>query len=58
MQDVGSGATHADAARWLLTQHPELIDEWLTGEQAEVLNSALAGGGGNAPPTGSPSSRW
>ena len=52
MQDVGSGATHADAARWLLTQHPELIDEWLTGEQAEVLNEALAGGGGNA------SSNW
>ena len=40
MQD--NNATYVDAARWLLTEsHPELIDEWLTPEQAETLRASL-----------------
>ena len=35
-------ADYQAAARWLLTEsHPELIDEWLTAEQAETLKAAL-----------------
>ena len=37
-----NNADYAAAARWLLTEsHPELIDEWLTTEQAETLRGAL-----------------
>ena len=37
-----NNADYAAAARWLLTEsHPELIDEWLTAEQAETLRAAL-----------------
>ena len=40
MQD--NNADYQAAARWLLTEsHPELIDEWLTAEQAETLKAAL-----------------
>lgn len=38
-----SGESHAGAARWLLKEHPELIDEWLTEEQGETLSKALSG---------------
>lgn len=34
---------HNAAARWLLQEHPELIEEWLTPEQAETLSAALKG---------------
>ena len=35
-------ANYEDTAKWLLTEaHPELIDEWLTSEQAETLKAAL-----------------
>ncbi|MBS5387480.1 MAG: ABC transporter permease subunit [Clostridiales bacterium] len=33
---------HEAAAKYLLKQHPELIEEWLTLEQAELLNACLA----------------
>lgn len=39
MQD--NKADHNQAAVWLLQQHPELIDEWLTPEQATVLKESL-----------------
>ena len=40
MQD--SGADYQEAAHWLLSEsHPELVDEWLTAEQAETLRAAL-----------------
>ena len=40
MQD--SGADYQVAAHWLLSEsHPELVDEWLTAEQAETLRAAL-----------------
>ena len=39
MQDTG--ASFADTAKWLLEQHPELIDASLTPEQAETLRAAL-----------------
>ncbi len=35
-------ANYEDTAKWLLTEaHPELIDEWLTAEQAGTLKAAL-----------------
>lgn len=41
MQDNGV-TDYSEVARWLLTEaHPELIDEWLTAEQAEALRAAL-----------------
>jgi len=37
-----TGADYTAAARWLLTTaHPELIDAWLTAEQAAALRAAL-----------------
>ena len=40
MQD--NNADYEQAARWLLTEsHPELIDQWLTPDQAETLKAAL-----------------
>lgn len=44
MQDRGSGATHMEAAKWLLGQHPELMDQWLLPEQAEALRASLNSG--------------
>ena len=32
-----------DAAIWFLTQHDELIDQWLPADKAEMLRNALAG---------------
>lgn len=32
---------YREAARWFLEQHPELVDAWLTSEQAEKLRKAL-----------------
>ena len=41
MQDSGEN-DYSQVARWLLTEaHPELIDQWLTAQQAEVLKAAL-----------------
>ncbi|CUX31531.1 glycine betaine ABC transporter substrate-binding protein [Clostridium sp. C105KSO13] len=42
MQD--NNADHSAAGKWLLSQHPELLEEWLTPEQAETLNASLEGG--------------
>ena len=39
MQDTK--ANYEEAARWMLTQNPELIDEWLTPEQAALLRQEL-----------------
>lgn len=40
MQD--NDADHAETARWLLSEaHPELIDQWLEPDQANVLREAL-----------------
>ena len=40
MQD--NGADHAGAAKWLLSEaHPELVDQWLTPDQAELLRGVL-----------------
>lgn len=39
MQDTR--ANYEDAARWMLTTHPELLDEWLTAEQAAEMKQAL-----------------
>lgn len=50
MQDSGCG--HDAAARWLLRQHPELAEEWLTAEQAEVLTAALSGEGDGSDKSG------
>ena len=45
MQESGS-ADYSAAARWLLTEsHPELVDQWLTAEQADALREALSSGG-------------
>ena len=41
MQDSGE-SDYTEVAKWLLTEaHPELIDQWLTPEQAETLKAAL-----------------
>ena len=34
-------ADHSQAARWLLKQHPELIEEWLTPKQAKTMLPAF-----------------
>jgi glycine betaine/proline transport system substrate-binding protein len=40
MQDTG--ANHEETARWLLKDaHPELVEQWLTEEQAQTLRAAL-----------------
>ena len=36
-----SKANYSDTAKWFLNEHPELVDAWLTAEQAEVLRAAL-----------------
>jgi len=39
MQDTK--ANYEDAARWMMATHPELLDEWLTAEQAAEMKQAL-----------------
>ncbi len=39
MQDTQ--ANYEQAARWMMTTHPELLDEWLTAEQATEMKQAL-----------------
>jgi glycine betaine/proline transport system substrate-binding protein len=36
-------ASHIDAAKWLLQTHPELLDEWLESDKAELVRTALEG---------------
>ena len=36
-----TGDDYKATARWFLKNHPELIDDWLTAEQAEVLKAGL-----------------
>lgn len=43
MQDTG--ADYNEAARWFLGEHPELLEQWLTAEQQEAVQDALAGNG-------------
>lgn len=42
MQD--NKADHSEAARWLLAQHPELAEEWLTPDQEKTLAASLGAG--------------
>ncbi|MEG1850266.1 MAG: ABC transporter permease, partial [Oscillospiraceae bacterium] len=35
------GSTYGDAAKWFLTEHSELIDQWLSADQAAKLRTAL-----------------
>lgn len=37
-----SGANMQDTAKWFLTQHDELIDEWLPADKAKLVRDALA----------------
>lgn len=39
MQDTGDD--YNATARWFLVNHPELVDAWLTPEQADILRSTL-----------------
>ena len=39
MQDTGDD--YAATARWFLLEHPELVDSWLSPEQADTLRAAL-----------------
>ena len=39
MQDTGDD--YAATARWFLLEHPELVDAWLSPEQADTLRAAL-----------------
>lgn len=39
MQDNGADAEAA--ARWFMQEHPEMLEQWLTAEQAEAVKSAL-----------------
>ena len=39
MQDTGDD--YAETARWFLLEHPELVDAWLSPEQADTLRAAL-----------------
>jgi glycine betaine/proline transport system permease protein/glycine betaine/proline transport system substrate-binding protein len=39
MQETGSN--YADTAKWFLGEHSELVDEWLTADQAQKLREAL-----------------
>jgi len=36
-----SKKTHAETAKWLLRENPQLIDQWLTAEQAKKVKEAL-----------------
>ena len=39
MQETGDD--YVATAKWFLKQHPELVDQWLTSEQAEKVRAAL-----------------
>jgi glycine betaine/proline transport system permease protein/glycine betaine/proline transport system substrate-binding protein len=39
-----SGASYTQAAEWFLREHDELLDTWLTGEEAAMVRAALGGG--------------
>ena len=41
MQDTG--ADYNETARWFLKEHPELLEQWLSGEALENVQNALAG---------------
>lgn len=41
-----TGADYSQAGLWLLEQHPELLEEWLTPEQAALLTGEISGGAG------------
>lgn len=41
MQDTG--ANYVETARWFLTEHSELLDEWLNEEDAEKMKGLLSG---------------
>lgn len=41
MQDTG--ADYNETAHWFLEEHPELLEQWLSGEQLENVQNALAG---------------
>ena len=41
-----NGAEQDEAAVWLLQQHPELVEQWLTPEQAETLRAGLSADAG------------
>ena len=48
MQESG-GSDYRQAALWVLTEaHPELIDQWLTPDQAAALREGLSGGSDTA----------
>lgn len=36
-----NGATHEEAARWLLQENDELLDQWLPADKAELVRAAL-----------------
>lgn len=42
MQDTK--ANYKEAAQWFLTEHPELIDQWLPEEKATLVKSSLGSG--------------
>ena len=37
----GNNASYEDAAKWFLTQHDDLLAQWLTQEQADIVRAAL-----------------
>lgn len=41
-----TGADYSQAGLWLLEQHPELLEKWLTPEQAALLTGEISGGAG------------
>lgn len=41
MQDTS--ADYNETARWFLKEHPELLEQWLSGEQLKNVQNALAG---------------
>ncbi|MGI6013121.1 MAG: glycine betaine ABC transporter substrate-binding protein [Oscillospiraceae bacterium] len=41
MQDTG--ADYNETARWFLKEHPELLEQWLSGKRLEAVQNALAG---------------
>jgi glycine betaine/proline transport system permease protein/glycine betaine/proline transport system substrate-binding protein len=36
-----SGADFETTAKWFLTQHDELLDQWLPADKAEMVREAL-----------------
>lgn len=41
MQDTGSN--YIETAKWFLREHPELVDEWLTEDEAEKIHALVNG---------------